>query len=219
MRHVHLTAFEDEPTGSLGLGFLGYTSHPELYADREGGLIAHDIVEHQNGIRNIGSPQDELEAMGGYWFARGQHGYTGNPNYMGTAHDAVGKADIITIAEDTFCGDWTPRLGAYRTHRHDYDEDFHEIIDIARKALPANFDPEDLTRFPLEAFLDNALHLMRIGFNKARRRFGDGFRALDTFEAIKRAVAPHAKHVEYSGQQFLLSYGNGRAFCHELEPF
>lgn len=131
--------------------------------------------------------------------------------------DLLGAGDIVTIAEQVRWGDttdWTPRVGAYRTHRHDYDEDFEEILDIAKSSIPAN--DIDFAPSVLEAFLDNALHLMRIGFNKAKRRFGPHpFHAYDTFNRIRDAVIFHARHLEFAGQEFILSYGNGKAFCHE----
>ncbi len=70
--------------------------------------------------------------------------------------------------------------------------------------------------FPLDSFLDNALHLMRMGFNKAKRRWGMGHLGIDTFQAIRDAVRPYAQRPEFAGQEYRLSYGDGRARCTEI---
>jgi hypothetical protein len=70
--------------------------------------------------------------------------------------------------------------------------------------------------FPMEAFMDNALHLMRTGFRKAQRRFGDGYEGVSLFRSIRDAIRPHAKHLDFPGQEFLLTYAGTRAACREL---
>lgn len=207
MKHIRLIAFCDEPTGELGLGFLGHTSHEALLGDREGGLIAHDLLEHQNGLSRIGDPADEVEAMGGMWFVRGQHGYLNERSIYSPAQ-SIGH-ELCTIASDNFYP-WVP--SGLKTRPHDCDEDFLEIITHARESF-SGYDRDD--DFDDEVYLADCLHLMRIGFNKAKRRFGDGYTAHDLYHRIKFAVGPYAKHPEYEGQQFTLSYGNGRAECRE----
>jgi hypothetical protein len=130
------------------------------------------------------------------------------------AHDVVTCAMDFDYREDRR---WYPRLGQYRTHRHDYDEDFMGILEEAKPMIRSNFDQdEDQDRFPMEAFIDNALHLMRRGFRKAERRFGNRFVGIDTFRAVRDAIRPHAKHLDFPGQEFRLSYGDGRARCVEI---
>jgi hypothetical protein len=219
MRHVRLVSFEDEPTGSLGLIFKGCEG-PSILSDSDGSLIAHDLVEHQNGINAIGCIADELQAIGAIWQVRARHGDMVDEDRpwarWRAIHDSI-AGNVLTCAMDlgNEGQDWWPELGKYRTNRHDYDDDFLEILECAKPMIRAETrDNED--RFPMAAFMDNALHLLRIGFNKSRRRWGDDTLGVDTFRAVKRAINPHAKYLEFPGQEFRLSYGNGEARCTAL---
>lgn len=50
------------------------------FIDINGIGIAHDIVEHVNGVSNIGSIEDELQALAGIWLTRGQFDDMMRPN-------------------------------------------------------------------------------------------------------------------------------------------
>ena len=221
MKHIRLVGFEDEPTGNLGLIVKGMAGD-NIYSDGTGSLIAHDIVEHQNGLARIGCPADEIEALGGMWFTRGRHGslFEKRQTFSRNVVEAVGLGDFGLIGRDWWWSDkrWYPRFGQYRTRAHDYDDDFRDILEAAKFGIKSEMDCEGVTDFPMEEFLENSLHLLRIGFNKARRRWGDGMLATDTYCAIRDAIEPHAKRVEFEGQEFLLSYGGGRARCVEFFP-
>jgi hypothetical protein len=125
--------------------------------------------------------------------------------------------------------------GALRagSRAHDHDEDFAEIIEIARDDIPrenndmgcgepdedANgWNPELHALF--ETYLTLALHRMRLGFRKAQRRFerrgASRYHAGELFQAIKDAVAGAVRDISYEGQEFVLLYGNGSAFCREI---
>ena len=66
MRYVRLQVAEDQLSGELGLKIKGMRA-TEGMAMGSGLLVAHDLLEHQNGLRAIGSVGDELEALGGIW--------------------------------------------------------------------------------------------------------------------------------------------------------
>ena len=55
-----------------GRGWLadGAGSIPEPFPDRDGTQLAHDFIEHQNGVGGIGPLADEFEAIGARWFWR-----------------------------------------------------------------------------------------------------------------------------------------------------
>lgn len=218
MRAVRLIGYRDEPTGELGLIIKG-SEGPEIFSDREGGLIAHDVVEHQNGFAAIGCPADELEALGGLWHSRGRHGDL-HHEYWRDPIETVGTGDIPQIARDWQNAEnqrWYPRLGRYRTKRHLHDDEFEAILAHAPKNILAEcYDEEEREKFPMEAFLDNALHLMRMGFNKAQRRFGRGWASNETYLAIREAVKPFAKSPD-EGAEYVLCYGNGEARCRQIE--
>lgn len=225
MRHVRLEAFDDD-YGNCGLIIVGSPKNETLMADTEGGLIAHDLLEHQNGVRKIGCPMDEVEATGGLWQVRGRHGdFVQDDRNIGSAWTPEQNValNLTTIARESTWQDWMWVAGKYRTQRHHQDDVFIDMLDWVRPHILAEVQDgrecagEELYEpFPLEAFLDNALHLMRTGYRKAERRFGCGYGGVDTFRAIKQAVAPYCKHAEHEDQQFRLSYGNGEARCEEV---
>lgn len=205
MRSVQLVPFVSDMTGDNGLIFLG-TEGDEIVSDTEGGLLAHDLVEHQNGFARIGCPMDELEALGGVWHTRGRWGDFRNTRF--SPAETIAN-DVGQVANDAH--HWTPLN--LTTRAHDHDDDFNEILVHARKSLE-NRDYDLAEDFPIEAYLADARSLMRTGFNKANRRFGTGFKSNSTYRAVKAAVAPFCK----DPTPCTLRYGNGEATCHE-NPF
>lgn len=205
MPSYRIVGYRDEPTGEIGLIFDETPRSDELVADRKGGLLAHDLVEHQNGFRKIGCPLDELEALGGVWHARGRHGDFPN-RYYSPAETL--SFDVCQVASDIYS--WTPLN--LTTRRHEYDDDFREILDHAGECLRnRHYDIAD--DFPVSTFLNDALSLLRIGFNKANRRWGTGFKSNDTYRAVKSALEPYAKHApEYDVLR--LRVANGKAHVH-----
>lgn len=205
-------------TGELGLGFKGHTSHPNLLADRIGDLIAHDIVEHQRGLAAIGSVEDELIAIGALWQVRGSLGFPERDTYSYYSPDRQLASEVSNCASDLNNDEedpqWYPRIGRYRTQAHYCDDEFEEIIKLAKPLIRDEISHSE-GFFDIEAFTDNALHLMRTGYRMAERRWGRY--GIDQFVAIRDAVRPHAKHIEMEGQEFRLSYGNNRARCVEIE--
>lgn len=227
MRHIRLEAFNDD-FGNLGLILAGTPKNEMTMADTEGGLIAHDLLEHQNGVKAIGCPADELEAVGALWQVRGRHGdFVQDDPRVGSAWTPEQNValNLPTIARDAYWNSsWSPYVGQYRTRPHYEDETFRDMLDFARPHVLSEFDGEERDQFPIDCFLDNALHLMRTGYRKAERRFGSGYEGIDTFRAVKEAVKPHARslqdrygeHLGFEGQRFRLSYGNGEARCEEI---
>lgn len=214
MRYVRLVAVSDEYDTSPGLVVKGTPMSEGMMADRTGDLIAHDLLEHQNGVKAIGPIDDELEALGGIWQVRGRWGdmCTDRPSMYSPAENVA--SDITRMFGEIDGQDWRPRLLKYRTHRHDNDDDFREMIEIARRDIKREWDDWAEHHFRFEAYLDNALHLMRRGFRKAARRFGDRFGGINQFKAIQRAVK--GAHIDFEGQEFRLAYGNGEARVEEI---
>lgn len=219
MRYLTLEAVSDEYDNAPGLAFADAPRYEGFMADRGGerdvSLIAHDIVEHQNGIRSIGPIWDELEAMGGIWHARGRWGNIGNGMHSPAENVA---SDIVRMARDvSFKGfrDFDAmgfRLPAVKPH--DHDEDFLEILAIAREQIPGELDAE--APLDIDAYLSETLNRMRIGFRKATRRFGDRFGSSNQFSAIADAVTSAARHIEFEGQRFRLAWGGGECRITEI---
>lgn len=214
MRHIRLIAVCDEYDPTPGLVLKGTRISDGLMADRDGLLIAHDLLEHQNGPAMQGTVWDELEALGGIWYARGQWGDM-MTEYGSHYSPAVNVASDVTRMFGEWDGDDCPGGRRIGTRRSDYDEDFAEVLEIARRDIPREHD--DCDRDEMERYLALALRRMRSGFRKARRRFERNGRFYGNMmmRAVKDAVARAVKYIEYEGQEFILSYGDGRAVCRE----
>lgn len=206
MRSVRLVAAEDEYDCEPGLIIKGLKHFEGMMADRDGSLIAHDLLEHQNGLHNIGTVWDELEALGAIWQVRGRHGDLLTDGARRSIHspEVHVAADITRMADE---GLW---LSIPRTKRCDYDEDFYAICQIAKKDIIAEYD---FRHVDIDHYLAACFGHMRRGFRKAQRRFGTGYNGANLFQAILRAV--EQCRPEFVGQEFILSYGNGEASCRE----
>lgn len=223
---ITLEAFEDENFGLIGLGVKGMPRGENTNVATTGLLIAHDLLEHQNGIELMGTIDDELEALGGIWFVRGQWGdlnRDGTGAYY-TIHENIGS-DISRMFRDFFYG--APvNTSPLRTRPCDEDADFEEIIRCAVKDMPGEVeeDVKDEAELAEKVRLYTAICLprMRIGFRKAQRKWRQYRPVLANtlFWEIAGAVDPCCKHAEVEGQEFELRFGidkDGRAWakCYE----
>jgi hypothetical protein len=231
MRSTRLIAVTDEYDNTPGLAIKGTpTQMEEFMADREGTLIAHDILEHQNGAGEIGSVWDELEALGGLWQVRGRHGDMCELKHRSFWSPAQNVAsDVSRMFGDwidhQYCGPGGLSAGG---RRHDYDDEFREIVEYARESIRAEYTDmgngspgEDENGWSPDLYeaLDTYLALvprrMRIGFRKAARRFGrDPYGGISMFKEIQRAVGTAS--IEFEGQEFVLTYGRQQAILREL---
>jgi hypothetical protein len=221
MKTVYLVSRTDDEYGTLGLVAEGPTRDGYNVAT-EGFLIAHDLIEHQNGLARIGDIDDELEALGAIWIVRGQHGDISR-NGVGAAHSPEENiaSDLSRMCVDVGNGAYFPDA-QLRTRPHDDDDVFREIIEIARREALAEIrdgnygtDAKSIAA-NAERYFSAALHYMRRGARKCARRYAGQFSANSQFWAIAEAIDPHAAHVEYEGQRYRLRYGKGEATCEEV---
>lgn len=222
MKTVTFISFKDDNTGEIGLGFAGVARHEEMNSATTGLIIAHDIIEHQNGAAAIGTIDDELEALGAIWYVRGQHGELtrdGSGSHYTIAENIA--SDIVRMFRDYVYGAYVaPRTFRPRGGKVTHQAELDETLAAASSSWRAEIYAEDLDRArPLwEAYSDIAMRRMQAGYAKARRKWErkGHFAANNQFWAIVEAVEPHAKRCEYEGQRFKLSYGNGEANCEEV---
>ncbi len=211
MRYVRLIAVSDEYDNDPGLALKGAPrSYDGFMADRLGGLVAHDIVEHQNGAKNIGTVDDELEASGGVWHTRGRWGDFENRYH--TPHYNC-AADISRMFTEGEC--WSmPKLGTHICE--DIEEDIDEILVEAQRQIKVEaYEDEDLTQMP--EYLEAARRRFRIGYRKATKRFGSDYASNSTYRRIRDALKTCVKHIDYEGQEFILGYDHSQAKIREVE--
>ena len=207
MRSVRLIAASDDYDATPGLIIKGTPSFDGLMADRTGMMIAHDLLEHVNGLKHMGPVWDELEALGAIWQVRGRHGdlMQDRPSWHSPQSNVA--ADVVNMFDG-----WDGEAGgSVRTHAHDYDDDFRDIIQIARQDIPKNW-PEAKSA-DIEAYLTVVLHRLRTGFRKAEKRYGAHFDGHNLFYAVREAVKAVLAVVEYEGLEFVLTYRDGVATC------
>lgn len=217
-RTLTLVAKVDDDFGTLGLVIKG-AGHAQVNSASEGLLIAHDIIEHVNGLSRIGPIDDELEALGAIWTVRGQFCDIARPSRSHGPEDDI-ASDVTRMCVDMLHGAYYPypRGRPLRTVAHEHDEAFRTILDKARHDIPAEYS-ERLTHAQashVEGYLLDALHYMRRGARKLTRRYPDAMAANRQFWAIAEAVEPYAKHAELEGMRYRLIYGNGEATCSEI---
>lgn len=222
MHRTRLHAVTDEYDSEPGLAVKGANwRQDDFMADRSGTLIAHDVLEHVNGAHNIGYVWDELEALGGVYYVRGQFGdfLQDQPNYHSVETSLA--SDVTHMFIQWTCEHREPFKRTHALRDNETAEDsFERIISEARNDIPRESDDRMLTRNErreLEAYLDEALHRMRIGYRKARKRFPDAYAAYEQFRAIRDACKP--AHLDmYEGAEFVLIWGEGRATCEQIYP-
>lgn len=207
-----LEAREDNETGELGLLTVGtplINGYPMVAMT--GMLIAHDLTEHVNGHRKIGSIDDELEALGGVWYCRGR---------------MLGRIDleydIVNLGEIYYRGvDYRNPVPVTRRSGDRYDNDFDAFMEDAARYLREGVrewgDEEEKER--AEYFLSTAIHFIRVGYRKARKKYPNEYRMYDRFKNIERVVDTVLRDVEFEGQVFELSVVGTDARCHEVTDY
>ena len=211
-----LKAVRDSETGDIGLIVQGMKIIEYPMVSMEGMLIAHDLLEHQNGVESIGSIGDEIIALGGVWFVRGE---LFSIRRSGVSY----HTPIDDLASDihnlfTLHASGVPMRVATLTRKHNQDENFEDIADQGIKSAikeltydgGAALDKERTMHFILQA-----RHLMRRGYMMANKRFESQWKANQLFWNIADAVdnCIDFEHLQ-EGQQFELVYNyNGFCYC------
>lgn len=226
MRFVTLATINDPATGELGLKIEGVPEIDYPMAANEGLLIAHDLLEHQQGLQRIGTIGDELIACGGIWYVRGQHADIRRDG-MGSALSSEENvsSDVALMGRMYVQGCMLHSKVPSRRPACDADESIREILRYSAKGMIGEFQACGDTlchteRLRMAKYLRMSEILMRKGYNMAKRRFERGERsryyANSMFWNIAEAVDPYCKHLEYEGQRFRLAYGGDGAVCKEI---
>lgn len=223
MKSVKLEAFKDENTGEIGLGLLRMARNENTNAAMEGLLIAHDLIEHVNGAAAIGGIDDELEALGGIWYTRGQHSdltRNGAGSHYTIAENIA--SDITRMFRDHIDGAQYVTLDIGHSRPCFLDDQLQQTLRDADASYMGEIDDEGRERARLvwPAYRAAALFRMRLGVRKSRKRWegrdGSRFAANSQFWAIAEAIDSATKHTDmYEGARFVLRYGDGEATCEE----
>lgn len=221
MKTVKLKCVTDGETGELGLVIEGTKIISYPMAANEGLLIAHDLIEHINGPENIGSIDDELEALAGIWYVRGNSGQL-RMDRVGSRYSPEENlaSDVVNMARIYVEGEVDFKTPVPECGEGDYDETIDCIIEFACKGLESELD-EHYDERRLNDYLHGVKQYMRLGFEKFQDLDYDWIQLNNIFWSITEAVEPHAKHCEYEGQEFELEFDvdENTARCNEIYPW
>lgn len=208
-----LKAMEDPATGDNGLVIEGVSVDESMpVVDTGGMVIAHDLIEHQNGLGRIGTIIDELEALGAILFVRGRSGELNRrqQNYH-SVESNIGEGDLSRMFRD---------LTEYEVSRIpvtqvcDVDSEINRCIEYFSPMEGIESSDGELRRL-VEPYKRLCRAHMRIGYRKVYRRWkGDWQAACTQYWAIADAVKPYSEHCE-GWELYTLKYGEGRASVEE----
>ena len=204
MRNYILIAKEDRETGEIGYMIEGtpIISYPMVAT--ESLLISHDLLEHVNGVESIGSIDDELEALAGVWFTRGQYEDL-NRDGRGSMYSAAENvaSDVLNMAR-IYNNGVNFKTKIPNTKPCDQDDSFLEIIEIAKEQVNDELDSDEIDQDRLNVYFDACLHYMRKGWRKINKRFSSASEANSLFWEIER-VLKNWMSPDFEGQQLKLS--------------
>lgn len=218
-----LTVTEDKEFGGIGLLIDGMKTEGVNPA-QDGLLIAHDILEHVNTLADIGSIDDELEALGAIWFVRGQFNDINRGKFAHriSPHENL-ASDIIRMFRDAFYGHPVEIESVPEYEDSGNQIDFDEIFNYVENDYVKEFDDDEILG-DLPAFFQQykaaAIARMHIGYNKAVIKYNDKAEEVNRlFWAIVDEVNKTIKRCcseGYLGMQFELYYSiddTGHAFA------
>lgn len=200
MRYVRLQCFEDRQ-GLDGLKLKEVRLWDASDAALEGMLIAHDIIEHQNGPRAIGGMADEFEALGAMWYVRGEN-YQWSFN-TGSNEEPIWR-ELVNLC-NYYDRDWPGWIHGETKPKQPVFADMLDEVETNEEFL--KMSDSDRYRFRQES-----IHHMNVGYQKAKRRFRNAQDAFDNFTAIELAVDNLIQYEEMiPGFEWTLGYGRGHA--------
>lgn len=175
MEEIRLQIYEGV-NGEVGLYFKDKTNYLlGTNAIYSGIQFAHDLIEHQNGINNIGTFEDEFEAVGGTWFTRGELG-----DFVLHQKDPyqIMAGEVMNIIEEMI--EFKSRDLNSDSYIHSTDIDAHETWQCIEKDVEVD---------RLSGSVLNGLDYAYLGFlsghEKAKKRFGDSITANNAFNDLK----------------------------------
>lgn len=214
MKTLYLKAIEDPIYGEVGLVVEGTQIgiNSTVNTATSGELIAHDILEHQNGVEAIGSLDDELEAFGALWFNRGSTGQLRENMSFIPCDEALAIEVSEMGMKYLYRGFETPipKTLSYTDHEADLEWISNRAFEFAVQDLRE----EDSGRsrkeiahdlWALREYHRASLLYMCRGAYKAEKRFGTQHRCYSTFWAMAKAIDPYTVDC-IEGQRFKLQY-------------
>jgi len=158
-------------------------THPNLNAGRSGLMLAHDLLEHQNGAAALGTVIDEMEAFGAIWAIRGQHSVLFDGEQCPSNRVVEYYVDNFRYLMKQYLKnvDELPNLTVL-VERPWLDGTIREAF----KSLEHSewYDPDYVEAHRVEWFIHCARYYMHQGYAKAIARFGSAKEAASLFWSL-----------------------------------
>ena len=212
-------------------GIVGFTiaeikPFEDFGADTSGTLTAHDILEHQKGFSNIGSLGDELIALGGVYFVRGEYSDLSRPSNIHSTEENL-ASDVANMARIHLCQK-VPLRELYDVNA-DYTEHvnyhiFEEVAQIAKKSFLDEceyYDDDEncYTTQELNEYLKASINFMCIGYDLAYDRFESQGYANNLYWEIARVVGEYSSMLEFEGHECMLIINGTMVYIEEHYEF
>lgn len=219
-----MTAIECDETGETGFKLDGIPAIQGAFmVTTDSILIAHDILEHQNGLNKIGSIDDELEALGGMWFIRGENGMIRANSYHSNAvhleSDLINLGRIFIEQGVEFRTEIPVNPDNFYSILEDGEIDFMmaELYEKLKQECDIGEDSDTSDFERLNTYFQAIAPYLEQGYNKASERFSSWGHANNLFYSIEQELAPHIEP-EYLGQviEFTVDYDSNTVEI--LEP-
>lgn len=208
MHYKRLRAVEDQEFGGLGLNFVvPHKFCNGMFTIQDGLILAHDILEHQQGVAKIGSIGDEMVALGGVCYTRAQWGELRRDSRSYHSPIENVSSDIWNMAQLYFDQGIPFRQKLVTSKCEDPSGIVDDVIENAYQYWNKNVDTDKVVPMALrETYLESCRVYMVHGAKLAHRRFGSGLLANNLFWEIEAATDRTVKSLEYEGQEFTLGY-------------
>lgn len=194
----------------LGLVVHGIKLSSDTMIDLDGFSVAHDIVEHINGIQGIGKITDEFMALGASWYVRGRFGEV-RRNSLVDPRMAI-AADIRGLMEDWIRGKELDESHIPSVKESEIDVEINTILQYTY------LDRLTIDKRKVSKFSSLSKAFMRYGYEKAKRKYGPmgEFFANNLFFNIQREVENvHKTFKLQKGMLFVLKTKDDEVFIEE----
>ena len=204
-----LTYEKDQEFGELGFRLEGTSLNPQEYnMATDGALIAHYIIEHINGIKEIGTIGDELEALGAMWYIRGEFNdiTRGRPSiynpYEQLAHDVVSMGVQRLLHKEGYHKP-VPNI---KIDDDVMQSTIESVLYHAKKNLKSELEGEEYSQQDFNQYLKDVIKFFIAGYRKAVKKYAyiGQIQANNVFWNIAETINIALKHMDYEWQQIEL---------------
>lgn len=227
MNEYTLRTAEDRETGETGLSWGLSLDYPTVAS--EGLLVAHDIIEHPNGLEAIGTIADELQALSGVWLTRATHGQMRRDRIgSAVAPDDSVWSEVQNMGRMVWCGYASLIMRDHTELNDPYDStEWAESFLNDPEAL-ADFIERECDERPTVEWVEQYLstvryHLIkgeiawREKFKVAIERFGE-FAIHSFFWDVADAIHPYTQYECYEGVTLKIDFDHLTVEVEEVEP-